>query len=329
MNQVSHKNIPPVFIVSSGRAGTTLLRGLLNGSNQIHIPPESDFITRAYPFYHDKQHFSDEDYRKIIKLFINTSEDNGWEMTEDYLLTCLKEQSPQTFTDINSTIYNAYLKHVGLDSQQWGIKRPVLIAGIDRIIRTFPEAKIVHVVRDGRDVALSYKEIHQKSAVKFGPQGVVTNSLYWIDGLRRIQDINVNELNFYELRYEDLLSDPAAELKKLCAFLKIDYEKFVTDESDATTSKNTSLKTKSKLFIRKISEIKPTNTNKYLRKMPRFERFIYELIAAPYLIKYHYPIEFKIVTSPLWFPLRNLAYVGARLFNNWRYHRRDIETYNK
>ncbi|MEQ9371192.1 MAG: sulfotransferase [Coleofasciculus chthonoplastes F3-SA18-01] len=327
MNQTSYQNIPPVFIVSSGRAGTTLLRGLLNGSNQIHIPPESDFITRVYPFYHNKQQFSDEDYKKIVKLFINTSEDNGWEMTEDYLLTCLKDQAPQTFTDINSTIYNAYLKQVGLDSQQWGIKRPVLIAGIDRIIRTFPEAKIVHVVRDGRDVFLSYKEIHRKDAVKFGPQGVVTNALYWIDGLRRIEEIN--DIDFYELRYEDLLSDPAPELKKLCVFLEIDYEKFITDESDETIIKNTALKTKDKLFIRKISEIKPTNTKKYLTKMSQLERFIYELIAAPYLMKYHYPIEFKIVTSPLLFPLRNFAYLGARLFNNWRYQRRDIETYNK
>ncbi|MEQ8541754.1 MAG: sulfotransferase [Coleofasciculus sp. D1-CHI-01] len=327
MNQASHKKIPPVFIVSSGRAGTTLLRGLLNGSNQIHIPPESDLITRAYPFYYDKQHFSDEDYKKIVKLFINTSEDNGWEMTEDYLLTCLKDQAPQTFTDINSTIYNAYLKHVGLDSQQWGIKRPVLIAGIDRIIRTFPEAKIVHVVRDGRDVFLSYKEIHRKDAVKFGPQGVVTNALYWIDGLRRIEEIN--NLDFYELRYEDLLSDPATELKELCVFLKIDYEKFIADENDKSISKNTALKTKDKLFIRKISEIKPTNTKKYLTKMSQIDRFIYELIAAPYLMKYNYPIEFNVVTSFLWFPLRNIAYMGARLFNNWRYHRRDIETYNK
>ncbi|MEQ8753396.1 MAG: sulfotransferase [Coleofasciculus sp. G1-WW12-02] len=327
MTQTSLKNIPPVFIVSSGRAGTTLLRGLLNGSNQIHIPPESDFITRVYPFYHNKQHFSDEDYRQIIKLFINTSEDNGWEMTENYLLTCLHEQSPQSFADINSTIYKAYLQKVGLETQQWGIKRPVLIAGIDRIINTFPEAKIVHVVRDGRDVSLSYKEIHQKGAIKFGPKGVVTNALYWIDGLRRIEEIN--DIDSYELRYEDLLTDPAAELKKICAFLGIDYEKFVTDQSNLITSKNTVLKTQEKLFIRKISEIKPTNTKKYLAKMSKLNRFIYELIAEPYLRKYNYPIEFKIVSFPIWLPLRNIAYIGARLFNNWRYNRRDIETYNK
>jgi hypothetical protein len=327
MTQTSLKNIPPVFIVSSGRAGTTLLRGLLNGSNQIHIPPESDFITRVYPFYHNKQHFSDEDYRKIIQLFINTSEDHGWEMTENYLLTCLHEQSPQTFADINSTIYKAYLQQVGLETQQWGIKRPVLIAGIDRIINTFPEAKIVHVVRDGRDVSLSYKEIHQKGVIKFGPEGIVTNALYWIDGLRRIEEIN--DIDFYELRYEDLLSDPAAELKKLCVFLNIDYEKFVTDNSNPITSQTTALKTQEKLFIRKISEIKPTNTKKYLAKMTKLNRFIYELIAEPYLRKYNYPIEFKIVSFPIWLPLRNLAYMSARLFNNWRYHRRDIETYNQ
>lgn len=78
MNQQSIEKIYPVFIVSSGRSGTTLLRGILNASNQIYIPHESEFIARAYPFYNNKQNFNEDDYQKIVKIFVKTSQNNGW-----------------------------------------------------------------------------------------------------------------------------------------------------------------------------------------------------------------------------------------------------------
>lgn len=46
---------PKSFVASSGRAGSTLLQALLNASEQLYIPQESDFIARAYLFFKDKQ----------------------------------------------------------------------------------------------------------------------------------------------------------------------------------------------------------------------------------------------------------------------------------
>ena len=55
-----------------------------------------------------------------------------------------------------------------------GMKAPVLIACLDRIGAVFPQAKILHVVRDGRDVYLSYRQVHKSSPEKFGPKGILT-----------------------------------------------------------------------------------------------------------------------------------------------------------
>lgn len=334
MTQNKQKSLsPPVFIVGSGRSGTTLLRSLLNASEQILFPYESDFIARAYPFYQDKQHFSEQDYRQLVKLFVRNSQKRGWHMTESYLLSSLKEVSPQTFSEVNSTIYEAYLKQEGLENLQWGIKTPVLIASLDRITSVFPNAKIVHIVRDGRDVYLSYQNIHKHSPEqeKFGPKNTLQTALYWVDGLRRIETFQKRQI--YNLRYEDLLTSPESELKNLFAFLEIKYDPSIPEKYLQSTANkklvllqnyhDKSVKSQPK------AKLDPRNTNKYLEHMSKGERLIFESIAAPYLEKYRYSIEFKFLTSRLLNPFRNLAYFGARLFNDFRYRRRELQAYQK
>lgn len=333
MNQQFRKKVSPVFIVGTGRSGSTLLRGILNASNQIHIPHESEFIARTYPFYHDKQHFGEDDYRQIARFFMNTSQKNGWGMKREYLISCLKERAPQSLADINSTIYEAYLKQQGLENLQWGIKTPFLVAHIDRILTVFPEAKIIHLVRDGRDVYLSYRKVHENDKIeekdKFGPKGAVTTALYWIDGLRRIEELHDGQV--YELQYENLLSRPEVELKMLCTFLDIDYDKSMYENyQQSNINKNLILEKHKQTIHAKIeSGLDPTNLKKYLSNMSKLDRFIFELIGVPYLSKYHYPIEFRFLDTPFLKPLRGFLYFGARQLNNWRYRKRDVQVYKK
>ena len=329
---------PTLFIVSSGRSGTTLLISILNASQQIHIPYESDFIARAYPFYQQKQNFGDSDYQKLTKLFIKASQPQGWGMTESFLLSYLKQSKPQSFAEVNSAICAAYHGKEGTENGLWGIKAPVLIASINRILSVYPSAKILHIVRDGRDVCLSYQNIHAKSQIKFGPKSLLANALYWIDGLRRIEDARSQQI--YEFRYEDLLKNPKVELDKICSFIGIEY-----DESMALnyykTEKNSKIDKvqprpalsgrgtvdSNRLLENIHSKVKQgidsSNTKKYLTAMPKFNRFVFELIAAPYLQKYNYCLEFPFLNTFLLSPLRNSVYFGARQMNNWRYSKRD------
>lgn len=329
MNLQPQNKMSPVFIVSSGRSGTTLLRGILNASNQIYIPHESDFIARAYPFYHDKQHFSEDDYQKIIEIFVKTSQDKGWGMTKKYLASCLKEHAPQKFADVNSIIYEAYLNQQGLKNLQWGIKAPVLIASIERILKVFPEAKIVHLVRDGRDVSLSYRKVHEDEKSKFGPKGIFAAALYWIDGLRRVEELHNSPI--YELQYENLLSSSAVEVEKLCTFLGIDYDcSMYENYQHSNTNKNLTLEKHKQTIHSKIKVgLDSKNIKKYLSSMSKIDRFIFELIAVPYLDKYQYSIEFQFLRAGFFRPLRGFTYLCARQFNNWRYHKREIRMYNQ
>lgn len=84
--------LPSVFIVSSGRSGTSLLTSILNASKQINIPYESDFIARAYPFYKHKTDFNHNDYHQIVKLFKQASQPKLWDMSEAYLFSILEKK---------------------------------------------------------------------------------------------------------------------------------------------------------------------------------------------------------------------------------------------
>ncbi len=107
---------------------------------------------------------------QISKIFQLTSQlEQGWGMSESYLTSFLQKRSPQTFPEVNSVICEAFHRQENTDNLLWGIKAPVLIASLQRIQTVCPQAKIIHIVRDGRDAYLSYQRVHEDSPVKFDP----------------------------------------------------------------------------------------------------------------------------------------------------------------
>ena len=313
--------IPPFFIVSSGRSGTTLLSTILNASGQVFVPPESDFIARAYPFYGGRA-IGEDDYPVLARLFRKTSQKDGWGMTGESIVARFSDERPKSFRRVNETLYRAYLDDRGLDGISWGIKRPVLIANMDRILDVFPEARIIHLCRDGRDVYLSYGSVHERG-FRWGPRGVVRSALYWTDGLRRVERGRAPML---ELRYEDLVEKPETEVARVCGFLGIRYERQMIERSGLPSMKTTDIvQAEHRDFVhRKVyGPIDRSNLAKYETRMGRGAIFRFELFAAPYLRAYRYPLVFPRLGSPAFGPVRQLAYFLARAFNDARYRRRD------
>ncbi|NJN73988.1 MAG: sulfotransferase [Limnothrix sp. RL_2_0] len=317
---------PSVFLVSSGRSGSTLLQSILNASQQIYIPQESDFITRAYPFYYDHPVYTDDDYEQLANFFCLTTVKN-WGLTRNDIAASLKKAKPQTFGEVIALISSNCHQSEGTQDLVWGIKRPVLIARLNRIISVYPDAKIVHVCRDGRDVFLSYQSVHKNSSVKFGPKGIVANVLYWVDSLRRIEAFNCDCI--FEIKYEELISHPEQTLPALFDFLNLSYNpSFIEEFKNYEKNKEIVPKVFQKDTHNKLSEtLDASNSQKYKRKMSKAQILCFEILASPYLVKYGYPIEFNFSTSPLFSPLRRSFYCLARHINNIRYSLRDQKTY--
>ena len=209
----------PIFIIGVHRSGTTLLRFMLSSSPRIYIPPESDFIPRFF-LRDPRGALSDRQIAHFLKVIFTryrfVREWQGDPPAVDALLAEMPDRTPAGFLE---ALYGRYARQYG--AVRWGDKTPIYTSYIDLIAEIFPQAQFVHIVRDGRDVALSMLE-------KWGHKAhfdIYFAARRWADRLRRAQASarRLGQDRFYELRYEDLVADPERFVAEICAFLDEPY----------------------------------------------------------------------------------------------------------
>lgn len=205
----------PIFIVGCPRSGTTLLASRLDQHSQIAVTPESHFfeilsnywlIKAKYPLtkrgigdFLLKSRMKDLqiDIDVFMKLFIHTA--------QDYI----------NIFDICMTLYrqNAQKKY-------WCEKSPQHLKYLKYIYHYYPHAKVICILRDGRDVALSL------SRAPWRERNLAISSMEWneyVDLYLKAKSMFSKE-NFFDIKFETLVQNPGQSLKSVCHFLQIDFE---------------------------------------------------------------------------------------------------------
>jgi hypothetical protein len=102
---------------------------------------------------------------------------------------------------------------------RWGEKTPQHTLCWRTIVSGFQNVQVIHLIRDGRDVALSYNRAF------FGPKHVYALACRWQQYLTTAEEAHavLGDHAFLQVRYEDLLAAPAEELKRICDFLGEDF----------------------------------------------------------------------------------------------------------
>lgn len=209
----------PFFIVASARSGTTFLRLALNAHPQVAVPPESRFITELY---------SDEEVD--ADTFVDALEGHDrfqlWELPVDAVRARLSPAGPVPYAQAVAAAFDAYAEHHG--AARWGDKTPRYVEHISFIAQLFPDARFIHVIRDGRNVALSY------SHVNFGPRTVAGVAELWARRVRAgiTAGRGLERGRYLEIRNEDLAEDPAGELQDICGFLDLGFDPLMLDKAE-------------------------------------------------------------------------------------------------
>lgn len=210
----------PIFVVGVHRSGTTLLRFMLNSNPRIYIPPESDFVPR---FFGRNPHSPLNRQRiawlldVIFDRYRLVKEWQGEPPDPAEFAAKMAEPTPAAFLD---TLYSRYARQHG--AQRWGDKTPIYASYMDLIGSIFPAAQFVHIIRDGRDVALSMLDKWGKKELHVDIYFTARN---WVRRIRQAQasGTRLGPDRYYEMRYEPLVEDPEGELRPLCRFLGEDY----------------------------------------------------------------------------------------------------------
>ncbi|MBI4259367.1 MAG: sulfotransferase [Actinobacteria bacterium] len=210
----------PFFIVSAARSGTTLLRVMLDRHPEVAIPPESHFIPLLF---RRRARYGDADrVERPDELLGDLAADvrfRTWDLPIERVRDELEALGPApAFSEAVRTPYRAYARLAG--KPRWGDKTPRYVEQIPLLDRLFPDGRFVNMVRDGRDVALSMIDLgrlHRRAA---------TPALEWRAQIRRGRAGGrlVGPERFMEVRYEELLDQPEAVLRRLAGFLDLGFD---------------------------------------------------------------------------------------------------------
>jgi hypothetical protein len=192
-------------VVGCGRSGTTVLRTVLDAHPQLAVAHEARFIPRLAgrrDRYELDGGFASE--LLVEDLTGNPAITENLGMTPDDLRAALDGEPVASYPDAVSRIFSAYARRYG--KERWGDKMPGYVLQIPLLASLFPGAQFVHVIRDGRDVALS------SVAIEGADDDIALAACNWRDRVRtgRRAGRDLADGRYHEVRYEALVDDGPA-----------------------------------------------------------------------------------------------------------------------
>lgn len=214
---------PFVFIVGCGRSGTTMLRSMLDSHPDVAIPRESYFIDTMR---RRRDGYRSDDGFHVDRFLADLLPDvrfRRWELDPDTVEAAVRAADPTDLGSACRVVYDVFALDRG--ATRPFDKTPMYALCVPELHQLFPDARFVHLVRDGRDVAASYAE------TDFGPRGLAAASSYWRRVIRAIDEAGsiVGPDQLQTFRYEDLAADPASTLQAISAFVDLDYDDRMLD----------------------------------------------------------------------------------------------------
>lgn len=205
------------IIVGSPRSGTTLLRLMLDAHSQLAIPPETGFLTVAGKLKGKGDRLRDKFFQAITNFPEALPCWPDFDIAKEDFRTALAAIEPFNVSDGFRTFYRLYAERRG--KLRWGDKTPIYCRHLDAIRRVLPEARFIHLIRDGRDAALSLRRLW------FSPGWEIeTQASYWRECVLAARRAGANHRDYLEVRYENLILNTRETLEQICAHIELRFE---------------------------------------------------------------------------------------------------------
>jgi hypothetical protein len=294
-----------------------MLQYRLRNHPRISLPTgESHFFI---PLYRNSEKFGDlsqlDNVRKVLLAMDSQSGEfldtdlHGLKFDADTLARELHDEGRCSMPEIIAGLFEKNARGEG--KVRWGDKTPYYVLHLPKLLEWFPDAQIIHIIRDGRDVALSlFGRCHD-----FGVYNVYHAAKYWQQyvevGCEAGSQLGAE--TYMEVLYEDILNNPNEALKRISAFLGEEFSEALFEVRSVSDPGKTPLVHK---------PISPHNTGKWRREMTSWQIRVFESAAGSTLEKFGYKLRTTPHRLPL--PLRALYRMhnrGTTAFRRWRLSR--------
>lgn len=210
-------NQPMPIVVGSPRSGTTLLRLMLDAHSELSIPPETGFLTLGPNLRGNGEQLRRNFYDAIVNYGHPGPSWNDFEISKEDFWSALSEITPFSVAEGYRAFYRLYATRRG--KPRWGDKTPVYCKHLDTIRQLLPEARFIHIIRDGRDAALSLRRMW------FSPGWEIeTQASYWRECIVSARRAGAGHADYLEIHYEDLVLNTRATLERVCEHINLTYE---------------------------------------------------------------------------------------------------------
>ncbi|GAA0832964.1 sulfotransferase family protein [Streptosporangium amethystogenes subsp. fukuiense] len=277
----------PIFILGCPRSGTTMLQLMLHAHPRVAIPPETRFMVSAYQRRLQFGDLNDAEHRRELAEWVvdrHQTRFHELNLGRDEVLGQIVD-GPPTLGSALGIVLRAYATRHG--KPRWGDKRPSYFQYTDVLLRLFPDAQFVHLVRDGRDCVASLKEMPWYNGSVYSAVSAWAEAIDFArHGAPRLP-----EGSYHELRYEDLTAEPEAHLRRLCEFLGEDFHPAMCDPAAVA---GIAVPTRKTWHARTYGEVTTARTGSWRERLDpgevslcesvlgdRLETYGYELSGAP------------------------------------------------
>jgi hypothetical protein len=238
---------PPIIVTGGWGSGTTLLRSMLNSHPAIFIPYETFYLRELWENREALGLTSvrgDEEVRRLFAQFLETSHVSliMQDIPEGEFLDALLAvpAGERSYASLLAALSEVPMRRQG--KGRWGAKNPNFVNHLDTIYALYPDAYVIHIIRDGRAVAASRQgkkikvaqikgaeppayptfETPSGESVSFQLLNYAADWHGYIQIARR-QTAQANSARYLEIGYERLLAEPHAVLEQICAFIEAPF----------------------------------------------------------------------------------------------------------
>jgi hypothetical protein len=203
-------------IVGAPRSGTTLLRFMLDAHPELAIPPETGFLALGSALHTSDERLRERFFEAVTAYPADAPAWNDFGLSKPLFWSLLEQVEPFSVADGYRAFYRAYAHIHG--KARWGDKTPGYCLQMAAIEELLPEAHFIHVIRDGRDVALSLREMW------FSPgDDIEALAQHWVTHVTTGRQQGSRRAHYLEVRFEELVKDSRLVLQQVCAFLGLRF----------------------------------------------------------------------------------------------------------
>jgi hypothetical protein len=208
----------PFFVLGAARSGTTMLRLMLNRHSRLAIPFESHFLRQILAELPVDRALDIREAERMADLVVGEKNFRTWHLDSAAVRHELVRRAPVPLSVLVDALFRMEIAPTG--KPRWGDKTPVYYDCWRLLMTLFSGSRLIHIIRDGRDVNLSLERVGWH-----GPTAS-DRARYWHERVE-MAHAAARELGPERnliIRYEELVLDTEATLETVCDFLGETFE---------------------------------------------------------------------------------------------------------